>query len=293
MSNRNKIYSKGRIQGQFTALRYEVMDSAAWKQMSMGARMLYIALIKPLSFNADNNGKVFLATRRAAVELGASQRRVCVWFRELEHYGFIVLTYPGTTMTAARWRITDVGWGRLDGKGIEPTKDYLRWDGVLFERHNPDGTITKSGRQKSKRDRNQNGSSIKNTPERVTKKSPHFEEKKSSEGVRTKSPRLTPKSRTKSPQKEAPPCEDLKSSDLGQPSPHLEKAPLAAKQAEWTTPRLTELPWSEEVCRYCRLPASRYALTELRQDFYVHPDCVAEWRKQRSGALAEIGGLGQ
>ena len=42
--------------------------------MSMGARMLYIALIKNLSFNADNNGKIFLATRKAAAELGASQR---------------------------------------------------------------------------------------------------------------------------------------------------------------------------------------------------------------------------
>jgi hypothetical protein len=36
------------------------LDSAAWKQMSMGARLLYIALIKPLSFNRDNNGKIFL-----------------------------------------------------------------------------------------------------------------------------------------------------------------------------------------------------------------------------------------
>ncbi len=68
------------------------MQSAAWKQMSMGARMLYIALIKNLSFNADNNGKIFLATRKAAAELGASQRVVCVWFRELEHYGFIAMT---------------------------------------------------------------------------------------------------------------------------------------------------------------------------------------------------------
>jgi hypothetical protein len=140
MSNRNKIYSKGRIQGQFTAMRYEVMDSAAWRQMSMGARILYIALIKPLSFNADNNGKIFLSTRNAAKDLGANQESVCIWFRELEHYGFIVMTEPGTIGPkgkATHWRITDVGWGRLDGKSIEPTKDYLKWSGEVFDRRRP------------------------------------------------------------------------------------------------------------------------------------------------------------
>jgi hypothetical protein len=95
MSSRNKIYGKGRISGQWTAVRWDVMESAAWKQMGMGARMLYIHLIKPLSFQRDNNGKIFLATRKAADELGATQRRVCVWFRELEHYGFIAMTDPG------------------------------------------------------------------------------------------------------------------------------------------------------------------------------------------------------
>jgi hypothetical protein len=62
----------------------------AWKQMSMGARLLYIALIKPLSFNRDNNGKIFLSTRHAAKQLGANKHSISIWFRELEHYGFIV-----------------------------------------------------------------------------------------------------------------------------------------------------------------------------------------------------------
>jgi len=69
MSSRYK--DKGRIPGQYTAIRWEILDSAAWKQMSMGARLLYIALIKPLSFNRDNNGKIFLSTRHAAKQLGA------------------------------------------------------------------------------------------------------------------------------------------------------------------------------------------------------------------------------
>ena len=111
MSNRHKIYGKGRIQGPFTPIRHEVLNSRAWKHVNPGARLLYIALLRRLSFNAYNNGKVFLATRTAADELGASQRVVCIWFRELEHYGFIVETEAGSLGPkgrATRWRITDM-----------------------------------------------------------------------------------------------------------------------------------------------------------------------------------------
>jgi hypothetical protein len=138
MSRRHK--DKGRIQGQYTTIRYEILDSAAWKQMSMGARMLYIALTKPLSFTRDNNGKIYLSTRDAAKQLNASPDSICFWYRELEHYGFIEMTKPGTigpNGTATRWRITDVGWGVLDGKSIEATKDYLKWTGEVFNRVRP------------------------------------------------------------------------------------------------------------------------------------------------------------
>jgi hypothetical protein len=230
MSNRKSIHSKGRIQGQWTAVRWEILQSAAWKQMSMGARMLYIALIKNLSFNADNNGKIFLATRKAAAELGASQRRVCVWFRELEHYGFIVLTDPGNAMRAARWRITDAGWGKLDGKSIEPTKDYLKWDGVLFEHHDPDGRITKSSRPKFRKGEEKKSSLrglkvLRGGEDYKSSTYPQVEEKKSSEGAHL--------------------VEEKKSSDLGQPSPC---APLRPGEPVWTTPDT---------------PALRRAYTEL------------------------------
>jgi hypothetical protein len=143
MSKRYK--DKGRIPGQYTAIRWEILDSAAWKQMSMGARLLYIALIKPLSFNRDNNGKIFLSTRDAAKQLNVRQDSVCIWYRELQHYGFIAMTKPGTIGPkgkATHWRITDVGWGVLDGKSIEPTKDYLKWTGEVFDRASSSKTLT-------------------------------------------------------------------------------------------------------------------------------------------------------
>jgi hypothetical protein len=216
MSNRNKIHSKGRIQGQWTAVRWEVMQSAAWKQMSMGARMLYIALIKNLSFNADNNGKVFLATRKAADELGASQRIVCVWFRELEHYGFTAMTEPGTAMRAARWRITDVGWGRLDGKAIEPTKDYLKWDGELFDREPK--KIKKGEEQKySLRGKKV----LRGIDEQKYSTTPHVEEKTYSE--------------------ERLPVEEKKYSELVQPSPISLECVDGEGKLPWSTPQLVDI----------------------------------------------------
>jgi hypothetical protein len=150
VSNKRKIYGKGRIEGAFTPLRHEVLNSPAWKHTSFGARLLYIALLRRLSFIAYNNGRVYLSTRNASQELGASQRIVCVWFRELVHYGFIVMTEPGSVGPkgrATRWRITDMSWGELDGKPLLATKDYLKWDGVLFERRcNPDVRPAKTKR---------------------------------------------------------------------------------------------------------------------------------------------------
>jgi hypothetical protein len=164
MSNRQKIYSKGHIQGAFTPIRHEVLNSRAWKHMSPGARLLYIALLRRLSFNAYNNGKVFLATRKAADELGASQRVVCIWYRELEHYGFTVETEAGSRGPkgrATRWRITDMEWGELDGKPIKATKDYLHWTGELFDRScNPNVKPPKNKRLNSEQKYSHRGTKV-------------------------------------------------------------------------------------------------------------------------------------
>ena len=133
MSSRRKIKARGHIPGQWTGLRWEVLDSPAWKATSPGARWLYVCLLRRLSYNAFNNGKVFRSTREAAKEIAADHRSVWIWFKELEYYGFIVMTEPGSMGPigrAPRWRITDMAWGELDGRPVEATKDYLRWDGT-------------------------------------------------------------------------------------------------------------------------------------------------------------------
>jgi hypothetical protein len=131
----SKNRERGRISGQWAASRYEVLDSPAWKAMSFGARALYIALVRELSYSRLNNGNVFLSTRDAAEQLGTRQVNIGPWYQELEHYGFVVMTSPSCLGVegrgrAARWRLTDWTYG----PGCERTREYLKWDGTLFDK---------------------------------------------------------------------------------------------------------------------------------------------------------------
>ena len=103
---------KGRLQ-PFVPLLKETLDAPAWKAMSHGARSLYVAL--KLRYNRDfhNNGKIYLAQRKAAEEIGSHTNQVSRWFRELQHYGFAVMMEGGRLGVdgkgqAPRWRLTEL-----------------------------------------------------------------------------------------------------------------------------------------------------------------------------------------
>jgi hypothetical protein len=134
MSNR-KHQDTIKIPGRYVAIRYEILDSPAWRATSFGARLLYIALHRRLIYKDNNNGRVHLSTREAAEALGARQMDIGVWYRELQHYGFIVMTNPPSLGVegkgkAAHWRLTD--WRYANS--FDGTKDYLRWNGTPFPR---------------------------------------------------------------------------------------------------------------------------------------------------------------
>jgi hypothetical protein len=119
-------------------LLYETLESAAYRQLSFGARALLTALRMRC---VKNNGHVYLSQRDAEEELGHCDRHdIANWFRELQHYGFIVQT-EGASLgvdgkgKAPHWRITDMPTRGKNGELVTPTKDFLRWDGVLFEPH--------------------------------------------------------------------------------------------------------------------------------------------------------------
>jgi hypothetical protein len=105
--------------------------------MSHGAKALYIALRRRYFHHDHNNGRIFLSQRTAAKELRSHHNQIARWFRELQHYGFIVMTQPGRLGVegkgkAPRWRLTELGYMR-----DFPTQDFLRWNGVKFQPPTP------------------------------------------------------------------------------------------------------------------------------------------------------------
>jgi len=124
----------------FVPLDKEMMRSPAWRAMSMGARCLYVHLKWRWSFKQRNNGRIFLSHRDAQKEMGRGCRdSIQRWYRELQHYGFIVMTNPGGLGVegkgkAPHWRLTEAEWpGGYNGNTwMLPTKDYLKWNETKF-----------------------------------------------------------------------------------------------------------------------------------------------------------------
>ena len=104
------------INGQFVPLLINTINSPAWRAMSHGAKALYIALRRRHNAAIDNNGKIYLPQRVAERELNSKRDYVARWFRELQHYGFIVMV-------------------ELPYKGTPPTRNFLAWNGVAFASH--------------------------------------------------------------------------------------------------------------------------------------------------------------
>lgn len=134
----SKKWSKEKIGGQFTPILHETMDCLAWKQLSHTAKWLYV-LLKRRHMSGRN--KAWLSFRDAGKELRASHQKIARLFAELVHYGFIVKVRHGTLGAEGKgratvWRLTELGTMRKHNNSDlfePPTKDYLKWDGELFE----------------------------------------------------------------------------------------------------------------------------------------------------------------
>ena len=140
-----KHRDKGRIEGPFIAVLKQTWQCPAWRAMSPSARLLYIALKGRYSFTLRNNGRIYLSVRQAAKEIGLSKNTVAQAFRELQHYGFIVMTSGGCLGVDGRgkaphWRLTEVGYMH-----DPPTHDFNRWDGSPFGDPEKQKPVPKTG----------------------------------------------------------------------------------------------------------------------------------------------------
>ena len=115
----------------FVPLLKDTIKTEAWKALSHGARSLYAVLKGRYNINLQN--AVWVSTRDAEEELGTGSRPyILLWFRELAHYGFIVMVSPAHYGVnghgkAPHWRLTEEWY-----LGKAPTRDFLSWDGTPF-----------------------------------------------------------------------------------------------------------------------------------------------------------------
>jgi hypothetical protein len=110
--------------------------------MSHGAKNLYVALRRRVP---NGRNRAYLSYRQAEAELKSSQRKIGEWFKELQHYGFIVLAQPGSLGVEGKgksphWRLTELGMtskASADSIFEAPTNDFLKWDRTRFKKQDP------------------------------------------------------------------------------------------------------------------------------------------------------------
>lgn len=131
----SKKRRKGNSGGSFVRMFHYVMDSAAWKDLSVGARATYLELKK--LYNGSNNGRLGFGSRGAANALGMSKSAACRYLQELEDHGFIVRqkasSYYQTKLTI-EWYLTEE---RNDVTGEVPSRLFRHWPQIEIQRPVP------------------------------------------------------------------------------------------------------------------------------------------------------------
>ena len=138
-----KYKNKGRLPaGGWVWIGKAMMGTTAWRMLTPGAKCTYLVLKGKLSNDASNNGRVFLSLREAADEVGSNKDSIGRWLRELQHYGFIVLTRAGTLGTEGRGMAPHFRLTEFPYQSQPETRDYLYFNGEKFRDRRP--TKTKS-----------------------------------------------------------------------------------------------------------------------------------------------------
>ena len=101
----------------------------------LGQLAAIVAIHKETENCTDERQLALLRAQIASVE----------WFKELQHYGFIVLAQPGSLGVEGKgksphWRLTELGMtskASADSIFEAPTNDFLKWDRTRFKKQDP------------------------------------------------------------------------------------------------------------------------------------------------------------
>lgn len=116
---------KGRslFSGRYLALPFDVLDSAAFVELSVASRAILIEIGRV--YNGHNNGQLALSVRQAAQRCGISKDTVSRAIQELEDAGFIETVEKGGFRQGPKYASTfRLLWLRCDLSGKIPTRRY-------------------------------------------------------------------------------------------------------------------------------------------------------------------------
>lgn len=119
-----KTFKKGRNKNTFVMLRHDMIDSAAYRSLSLKARAVYIEVLR--RYNSFNNGDIALSCREASEFCGIGKSSASEAFDELVAKGFLKVgedaAFNMKTRKSRRWILTHALLGRQS-----PTNEWKSW----------------------------------------------------------------------------------------------------------------------------------------------------------------------
>jgi len=124
MGNRKRLRGYGNSSGdRFVKLPFWLLNSEAWKRLSLPGRCLLVELLK--RYNGFNNGDISFSHREAARILKVGKNTATKLFWQLERLGFIKTRQRGSfdwkIRHATTWKLT-----MHPCDGCDATKDFMR-----------------------------------------------------------------------------------------------------------------------------------------------------------------------
>ncbi|MCK0126063.1 hypothetical protein MWU76_16855 [Gelidibacter sp. F2691] len=111
-----------------TYVRREVMETPAWRAMSANSQMLYIWLkLEWKGSKNNNNGKIRLSCRQAALRLGVSTNTAMKAFHDLQAKGFIVISEMGALGSVGHARGPNLELTEIEMPNVPPRLLFRSW----------------------------------------------------------------------------------------------------------------------------------------------------------------------
>lgn len=108
MGGYSKAKGRGGKKRSFVMIRYDIMESDAWRSLSPVARCVWTEVMH--RYNSFNNGEISLSCREAANLCNVSKNTASKAFKDLQERGFLAVgVYSSFTCKykrATRWSIT-------------------------------------------------------------------------------------------------------------------------------------------------------------------------------------------